>query len=145
MPMQDSVARIEALGSGRYRIVGPDRERLAWAVSDAAETWVHLDGRVYVIPVADGPRAAGRSDSRVDEAALAAPMPATVVAVHVAPGQAVQRGDTLVRLEAMKMELAVTAPRDGRVRAVACRAGDLVQAGVPLVTLEEPADVEAGS
>jgi biotin carboxyl carrier protein len=144
MARQDNVARIEVLGSGRYRIAGPDRERMAWAVSAATETWVHLEGCVYVIPAAAGPRVAGRVGPRVDEAALSAPMPATVVAVDVEPGQAVQRGDTLVRLEAMKMELAVTAPRDGRVRAVACRAGDLVQAGVPLVTLEEPPDGEAG-
>ena len=68
--------------------------------------------------------------------ALAAPMPATVAAVLVQPGAVVAAGDTLVRLEAMKMELAIRAPAAGRVTAVDCRAGELVQPGRPLVTLE---------
>ena len=43
------------------------------------------------------------------------PMPARVTAILVEPGQAVRKGDVLVKLEAMKMELAVRAPRDGTV------------------------------
>ena len=46
-----------------------------------------------------------------DEMALASPMPATVAAVRVTPGQAVARGDVLIMLEAMKMELPIIAPR----------------------------------
>jgi biotin carboxyl carrier protein len=68
--------------------------------------------------------------------ALASPMPATVAAVKVAPGQTVVRGDVLIMLEAMKMELPIVAPRDGRVRSVACKPGELVQPGIPLVDLE---------
>ena len=64
-------------------------------------------------------------------------MPATVTAVMVAAGQTVARGDTLVVLEAMKMEIPLRAPRDGRVTAVRCEKGDQVDAGVPLVVVEE--------
>ncbi len=120
------------LGNGLFEIVEGTRRRLAYAVRSGSSTWVFLDGRVHVIGPAAG-RSAGRRD---DEFALAAPMPATVAAVHVAPGQQVAGGETLITLEAMKMELAIKAPRDGRVRAVACREGDLVQPGVPLVELE---------
>ena len=70
--------------------------------------------------------------------ALAAPMPATVVATPAERGQAVRAGDVLVVLEAMKMELTIRAPRDGVVDALRCRRGDLVQPGVPLVTLRPP-------
>jgi biotin carboxyl carrier protein len=59
-----------------------------------------------------------------------------VVAVNVNAGQTVTRGDVLVTLEAMKMELAVKAPRDAVVRRIACRPGELVQSGVPLVELD---------
>ena len=68
--------------------------------------------------------------------ALSAPMPATVVAIIVAPGQEVAAGDLLVMLEAMKMELPIRAPRAGRVKTLACREGELVQPGVPLVEME---------
>lgn len=70
--------------------------------------------------------------------ALAAPMPATVVATPAERGQTVRAGDVLVVLEAMKMELTIRAPRDGVVDALRCRRGDLVQPGVPLVTMRPP-------
>jgi biotin carboxyl carrier protein len=56
--------------------------------------------------------------------------------VNVEPGQRVTKGDLLVMLEAMKMELPVKAPRDAVVRAIACRPGELVQPGMPLLELE---------
>jgi biotin carboxyl carrier protein len=78
----------------------------------------------------------GRMASADDSASLSAPMPATVVAVDVTPGQRVAAGDVLIRLEAMKMELPVRSPRDGTVVAVKCREGELVQPGVPLLELD---------
>ena len=65
-----------------------------------------------------------------------APMPATVVAINTAPGQAVNEGDTLIVLEAMKMELPIKAPRSGVVKAVHCAKGELVQPGVNLLEIE---------
>jgi biotin carboxyl carrier protein len=95
---------------------------------------VFLDGEVFLVRAAGAParRASSHAD---DDTALAAPMPATVVAIRVAPEQAVARGDVLITLEAMKMEIAIRAPRDGIVRALACREGDLVSPGVPLIEL----------
>ena len=66
---------------------------------------------------------------------LSAPMPGTVIEIAVAPGQRVQAGDVLLKLEAMKMELPIRAPRDGVVSAVHCAPGQLVQPGPPLVEL----------
>ncbi len=82
---------------------------------------------------------------RPDADALCAPMPATVTAVAVEPGATVAAGDTLIRLEAMKMELAIRAPADGRVADIHCAVGDLVQPGRPLVTLDQGAGVDAGA
>jgi len=67
---------------------------------------------------------------------LAAPMPGTVLRVLVSPGDRVAAGQTLVLLEAMKMELAVAAPGDGTVAAVHVEAGQLVQAGAALAEIE---------
>ena len=64
-------------------------------------------------------------------------MPGTVLRVDVAPGQAVQAGQTLVVLEAMKMELSVAAPVEGTVRDVHVTAGQLVARGQALVELED--------
>ena len=66
---------------------------------------------------------------------LTAPMPATVIKVLVTPGSVVKKGDTVIVLEAMKMELPVRAPADGTVAAVHCREGELVQADTTLIEL----------
>jgi 3-methylcrotonyl-CoA carboxylase alpha subunit len=64
---------------------------------------------------------------------LTAPMPGKVLAVLVAPGAGVRRGQLLMVLEAMKMEHAITAPADGVVDAVHYAAGDLVEEGALLL------------
>ena len=63
-------------------------------------------------------------------------MPATVVKVLVKPGDRVAKGDTVVVLEAMKMELPVRALGDAVVAAVRCREGELVQADATLVEFQ---------
>ncbi len=64
-----------------------------------------------------------------------APIPGRVVALLVAAGDVVSKGQKLVVVEAMKMELALTAPFDGMVEAVACAAGEMVEEGRELVIL----------
>jgi biotin carboxyl carrier protein len=63
-------------------------------------------------------------------------MPATVVKVHVAPADVVKKGDALVVLEAMKMELPIRAPGDAVVKTVCCRPGEMVAADAVLVEFE---------
>jgi acetyl/propionyl-CoA carboxylase alpha subunit len=71
---------------------------------------------------------------------LRAPLPGTVVRVEVAEGTAVEPGNVVVVLEAMKMEHAVRAPSAGVVAALAVTAGDTVQAGQVLAVVgEDPA------
>ena len=130
-------SNVVALGAGRFSVVDGRHRRLAFAIPSPAGTWVYLDGRVHVIAPTSAaasrrPRGHAAAD---DDSALSAPMPATVVSVSVQEGQTVSRGDVLVTLEAMKMELVVRAPRDAKVGRVACRPGDLVPPGVPLVEL----------
>jgi acetyl-CoA carboxylase biotin carboxylase subunit len=64
---------------------------------------------------------------------VTAPMPATVIKVNVKAGDTVKKGDVVVVLEAMKMELPLRASGDGVVSAVRCREGELVQADAPLI------------
>jgi acetyl/propionyl-CoA carboxylase alpha subunit len=68
---------------------------------------------------------------------LTAPMPASVRSVDVVPGDRVTVGQTVVVLEAMKMQLAVQAPAHGKVRAVHVRAGDVDAKGQALVEVDE--------
>jgi len=63
-------------------------------------------------------------------------MPGKILAVRVTSGQSVKKGETLLILEAMKMEHEVTAPHDGVVRDVLVEAGQQVDAGAVLVALD---------
>jgi len=123
--------QVTSLGRGRYQLDDGITRRVGYAVQ-ARDTWVFLDGQVYVIPDVS---AAPRRRQGDDQGALTAPMPATVLAIHAVAGQRVQRDDTLLVLEAMKMELPIRAPRDGVVTRIACRVGELVQPGVTLLEL----------
>ncbi len=67
---------------------------------------------------------------------LTTPLPGVVIRVLVAPGARVRAGETLMVVEAMKMEHAIAAPRDGVVAAVHFRAGDRVSEGATLLALE---------
>jgi 3-methylcrotonyl-CoA carboxylase alpha subunit len=106
-----------------------DRVERLYAAVAGDITWIFQDGVAYAI---EAP-ASLRRRTQQTHGSLSAPMPATVVSVKVAPGDEVKGGQTLIVLEAMKMELPVRAPGDGRVTAVHCKPGDLVQPDVSLI------------
>lgn len=119
-----------------WRVIEDGETRWRVAVAETAEaTWVFVDGQVSVIPAGTATAARGRVKSRGD-AGVMSPMPATVVAIKTAAGETVNAGDTVIVLEAMKMELPIKAPRSGTVKAIHCAKGELVQPGITLIELE---------
>lgn len=78
----------------------------------------------------------GQEDASI-ESRILSPMPGLVRLVSVVEGASVTKGDSMVTMEAMKMELSLTAPRDGKVASVNVAAGDQVNEGALLVELEE--------
>ena len=121
----------EAVGSGELIARDGDRVERMFAVAAGDATWVFHDGAVFRIE-----EAASRRGGHQTHGSLSSPMPATVISVNVAPGQDVTSGQTLIVLEAMKMELPIRAPGDGRIAAVHCKPGDLVQPDVSLIDFE---------
>ena len=122
------------MSSGWHVVKDGDRQVRVAVAADAAHTWAFFDGHVWKIErAASGGERAERGRG---ESGVMAPMPATVVAINTAPGRPVTEGDTVIVLEAMKMELPIKAPRNGVVKAVNCAKGELVQPGVNLLELE---------
>jgi acetyl/propionyl-CoA carboxylase alpha subunit len=80
--------------------------------------------------------AAHAHGAAVEQSAVTAPMPGTVIRVHVAPGDRVDARRPLVVLEAMKMETPLVAPYAAVVRAVHVAEGDAVAGGTVLVELD---------
>ena len=117
---------------GRWEVDVDGARRPATLVAEGERLTVFRGGRrrVFVRPdpgaVSGGLEMAG---------GLTAPMPGRVVSVLVEPGQSVRAGQTLLVLEAMKMEHTLTAPADGTVEEVRFAPGDLVDEATELVVL----------
>jgi biotin carboxyl carrier protein len=86
-------------------------------------------------PAAPPPLAPAPIESHVN-GPVKAPMPGTVTAVEVRPGDEVRSGQVLLKLEAMKMVNAIKAPHDGIISEVRVQAGESVGHGHVLVTFE---------
>ena len=80
---------------------------------------------------------AGGAGDTVGSGETVAPMSGKVLAVHVAPGDAVTEGDPLVTMEAMKLETKLLAEVDGTVAEIRVNEGDQVQGGDVLVSLQQ--------
>jgi len=127
-----SIGASEATDTRHEVVVEVDGKRLAVSVPDSL---LPTSARIHK------PLAPVRSKTAHASAGggndVASPMQATVVKVEVAPGDAVIKGQTVVVLEAMKMEQAIAAPRDGVVAKVSAEVGTTVKAGFVLLSLEK--------
>jgi acetyl-CoA/propionyl-CoA carboxylase biotin carboxyl carrier protein len=106
------------------------QRRYAVAIGDDA-VWIARDG--HHLEVRTERHARGGAGAAAGS--LEAPMPGTVLLVHVADGDTVAEGDVLLVLESMKMELSITAPYAGTVAGLALAPGDRVALKQPLVAV----------
>jgi len=149
----ESAHTLAVEGPGRVRFDALEIEVIGW---DGADLALRLGGAVRrfgIVALPDGvaafegavahvarlpdPLAVAAEHAAGDE--LRAPMPGLVRRVAAAPGQAVARGDALIVMEAMKMEMSLVAARDGVVAGVMVAEGAQVEDGALLLVLE-PAD-----
>jgi 3-methylcrotonyl-CoA carboxylase alpha subunit len=96
--------------------------------------YLHLDGQSYTLSVPDA--RAKRRSSAAAVGDLTAQMPGQVVDVLVSEGDTVTAGQTLMLLEAMKMQIRVSAPKEGRVRRLLVGKGMVVERGQLLAEIE---------
>ncbi len=107
---------------------GEFKGRFLFAGDDA---YVHILGQTFRL------RAASPADLDTGGSSLhRSPMPGKVIAVPVAPGDSVTKDQTIVIVEAMKMENAIKSNLSGKVKAVHCKVGDLVSPDLNLVEIE---------
>ncbi len=134
--------RIDAVRSGRnvYSVIEGGRQ---WEIS-VDENGSHgfdvlVAGRLFHLGAVDERRkllaAAGQVVAEGKQT-VEARMPGKIVKVSVAVGDAVREGQSLLVVEAMKMENDITSPIDGRVTEVAAREGDTVETGAHLVVVD---------
>jgi biotin carboxyl carrier protein len=136
--IDDRVYRVTlaATRSDELIFVVNDQRHTAIVAVDGSKYFVSIDGDVIELSKPDA-RQARRGKHHHGEDSLAASMPGQVTKVLISEGAAVERGQTLVVLEAMKMEIKVNAPHAGRVVKIAVRQGQVVDRGQTLIELAE--------
>ena len=125
----------EPLPNGDLSISLAGERFTAGVLAEGLDRLLFLEGALRRVLLDDPLARAGESEA--GPGSLAAPMPAKVTALLVAVGDRVAAGQTLVVLEAMKMEHSLRAPLEGTVSAIHYAVGDLVEEGGELLSLEE--------
>jgi len=134
--------------------LAPGRESLVKLVSlpppdkdGVRQVIMELNGERWFVPVTDNnveTASSKREKASSDTGSVGAPMPGVVVEVKVKPGDAVEEGEPVVVLSAMKMETVLPAPTSGTVSRLLVSAGDQVDGDDLLLVLsDEPAPAAA--
>ena len=132
----DKTISVEVLHAenGRLDLLVDGERLIAYVSSDNAKRWVTVNGRTVVVTKSSGAKRIGAGQDHASE--LAAPMPGVIRGVNVGEGESVTKGQTLMVLEAMKMEIRIQAPFDGVVKSLAVKVGQTVEREQILIVLE---------
>jgi propionyl-CoA carboxylase alpha chain len=117
------------------------RRRVAVATSEATSYVSWSNGSVDLHELPRFPLV----DDRLEPGSLVAPMPGTVVRIAAETGESVAEGQTVIVVEAMKMEHSITATSDAIVASIPVRIGQSVDTGEVLIVLEEVESSEEAS
>lgn len=124
---------VRELGGGRIELVFPDRSVILETAIDGDVRWVAMHGRMYELRRESRSRKRSRGGADLSEGSMRAPMPGQVRAVSVSVGDQVTRGQVLLVLEAMKMEIRIQSPVEGVVVALPVSEGEQVDKGQVVV------------
>ena len=119
---------------GRLDLLIDGKRLTAYVSSENAKRWATLNGQTRVLTKPAG--AERKSTGHEHASELAAPMPGQVRAVNVSEGDSVTKGQTLLVLEAMKMEIRIQARRDGKVMKLLVQPGQTVEREQVLIEIE---------
>jgi biotin carboxyl carrier protein len=121
---------------GRLDLLIDGQRVTAYVSSDNAKRWVTINGQTVVLTKSSGARRDGHGHHHA-AGALTAPMPGQVRALNVDEGDTVTKGQTLLVLEAMKMEIRIHAPQGGTVKKLFVQQGQTVEREQVLIEIEE--------
>ena len=129
-------AQVLQAKDGQFDLLIDDKRVIAYVSSDNAKRWVTINGQTLVLTKSSAARSRGHGGHHT-AGELTAPMPGQVRAVNVSEGDAVTKGQTLLVLEAMKMEIRIHAPQDGIVKQLFVKQGQTVEREQMLIEIEE--------
>ena len=131
----EKTVEVEILQSsdGRLDLLIDGQRVTAYVSSDTARRWVTVNGQTFLLTKSSGTRQRGGTHHAAGE--LSAPMPGQIRAVNVNEGDTVTKGQTLLLVEAMKMEIRIQSPQDGVVKKLFVKQGQTVEREQMLVEI----------
>ena len=129
-------AEVLHVESGKLDLLIDGKRITAYVSSDNAKRWVTVNGQTFVLTKSSGARKGGHGHHHA-AGELTAPMPGQVRAVNVSEGDTVTKGQTLLVLEAMKMEIRIHSPQDGVVKKLFVNQGQTVEREQILIDIED--------
>lgn len=132
----DETVEVEIIraGNGQLELLIDNERAMAYVSSDGVKRWVTINGQTMMLTKSTGAKRRGSGHDQ--GAGLVAPMPGLVRSVNIEEGEAVVKGQTLLTVEAMKMEIRIQAPRDGIVKSLTVKVGQTVEREEILIVLE---------
>ncbi len=108
----------------------------AYSAAEKDDYFVFINGRQYMLKKhAAGADLSGGLPGSAGGDFVSSPMPGTIIKINCSEGDEIKENDTLVIVEAMKMENMLRSPVDGKVEKISFSEGDLVDAGAPIVEI----------
>jgi len=129
---------------GAFELKLDGRVYRGWRCAGEREVYVRLEGRTFVIGLAE---AGGAAEAKGKHAnAVRSEMPGTVIDIHCIRGDEVKAGDMLLTIESMKLQIGVAAPRDGVIEDIHVAANATFERDALLVSFAAFAErAEAGA
>ena len=134
----DNTVDVEILQArdGKLDLLVDGKRITAYVSTENGRRWVTVNGQTLVLTKSAGTRSRGHGHHHA-AGELTAPMPGQVRAVNVHEGDRVTRGQTLLLLEAMKMEIRIQSPQDGAVKKLFVQQGQTVEREQMLVEIAD--------
>jgi biotin carboxyl carrier protein len=126
--MGDTSVEVEIVHAenGKLDLLIEGKRVTAYLSSENAKHWITINGQTFVLTKSSGARRGGHGHHHA-AGELTAPMPGQIRVLNVSEGEAVTKGQTLLVIEAMKMEIRVQAPFDGVVKKLFVQQGQAVE------------------
>lgn len=131
---REHTVQTRSLPEGGWRLTIDGQSHTVHTAAHADRRYVQVDNRAYTLSV---PGTNMRRRTAAHSGDLTAQMPGQVTAVLVQVGEQVERGQTLLVMEAMKMEMRIAAPTSGTVIRLLVESGAVVERGQLLAEVEE--------
>ncbi|GIV33496.1 MAG: acetyl-CoA carboxylase biotin carboxyl carrier protein subunit [Chitinophagales bacterium] len=144
--INDTFCRVDWIKTGEntYHLLLNNKSftvEVAGEMSEEKKLILKVNGNEYTVIVKDRldlllEKLGMSRPSNYASGSLQAPMPGKVLKILVTEGQQVKQGDTLLILEAMKMENSIKAPGNGRIKKVAVKEGEAIEKGAVMIAFD---------